>query len=93
MFGGHIHVQRVADRIDLLVAERDALLAECETLRRKARAFDAIADSTISVGPWFGHKIGPCWRVVRWGSSRPDNFDRDLLTAIEAALAAKESKQ
>lgn len=40
-------VHDMSEALTLACAERDSLLAECETLRRKAEAFDAIANAII----------------------------------------------
>lgn len=67
-----------------------AALAEAEEMRRKARAFDAIADQRVFVGRWADHEMGPCWRACPLGGPPGSEFSMDLLTAVEAALAAKE---
>lgn len=64
-------------------------LAEAEADRRKARAFDAIANRSMGIQgePRDGQ---PGWLACLRNGQFVYHFDRDLLTAIEAALAAKE---
>lgn len=81
MFGGHRFVMQVSGKIDRLTAERDALLAECETLRRKAAAWDEIREHIYEDRGGVGYECRAWW-------------DKEHPTgqAITAALAAKESK-
>lgn len=65
-------------------------LADAEADRRKARAFDAIASESVhgirdKNGDWC------VYRDADFDAARPHATGPDLLTAVEAALAAKET--
>ena len=83
--GGTWCLKCVGEEWDRREAERDAMSARIAELERKAKAFDAIRD---------GAQIRPNERgwVVRLSFRDDIHEAADLLTAIEAAIAAKEGK-
>jgi septal ring factor EnvC (AmiA/AmiB activator) len=78
----HRELVAAADHIDALRAKIERLRAEVATLRRKAEAFDAVADGEVALyrnmpcKPYEMHSDGLC-RVCQ---------PEEMLTAIEALL-------
>ncbi len=92
--GGTWCLKCVGEEWDRREAERDALNARIAELERKAKAFDLLNDETVWASRWRTLKDGPCWNVSTWRDGMvEERFHNNLLTAIEAALAAKEGKQ
>lgn len=67
-------------------------LADAEADRRKARAFDAIAERRLSI-VWEQREKQAGWIAGSSDERLVYRFNPDLLTAIEAALAAKEQSK
>lgn len=90
--GGTWCLKCVGEEWDRREAERDALNARIAELERKAKAFDAITGGEIDVRrvPHIGDKF-----ELEWGCTHRDDVriirGPDLLTAVEAAIAAKEA--
>lgn len=92
--GGTWCLKCVGEEWDRREAERDALNARIAELERKAKAFDAIERGLCSyMGRVWIITGGDDVRIESPDISDPDSIEEfSLLTAIEAAIAAKESK-
>jgi len=96
--GGTWCLKCVGEEWDRREAERDAMSARIAELERKAKAFDAIDNGDVEIE--LGNHADPDDDDVsyRWAVFLADGRDvdgvanDDLLTAVEAAIAAKETK-
>lgn len=72
----------------------NALSARLREAERKGRALDLLNAETVWVSRWRTPKDGLCWSASTWMDGMvEERFSNDLLTAIEAAIAAKETEQ
>lgn len=77
-----------------LVKHWPALSARLREAERKGRALDLLNAETVWVSRWRTPKDGLCWSASTWMDGMvEERFSNDLLTAIEAAIAAKETEQ